>query len=70
MINSTADMPIPVRLNGSSDFTCSSTGTSAIVADSMTVSPRGEALSPKAPPASTTPMTRARFDYSFGGDRH
>ncbi|MPN32663.1 hypothetical protein SDC9_180143 [bioreactor metagenome] len=55
------DIPIPVRQNGSSDFTCSMTGTSDIVADSMAVSPSGEALSPKAPPASTAPITRGRL---------
>lgn len=44
-------MPIPVRQNGSSDSTCSITGMSDTVADKIAVSPRGEALSPDAPPA-------------------
>lgn len=44
-------------LYGKIVLTCFIRGTSAIVEDNIAVSPSGEALSPKEPPASTAPIT-------------
>lgn len=50
-------------LYGSIVLTCFIRGTSATVDDNITVSPRGDALSPKEPPASTAPTTKGRLDF-------
>lgn len=60
---STVEIPTAVRLKGSCDLTCSIIGISDIVAESIAVSPKGEALSPRDPPANTAPITRGILEF-------
>lgn len=49
-------------LYGKIVLTCFIKGTSAIVDDSIAVSPRGEALSPREPLVSTAPITNGKLE--------
>lgn len=59
---SIAEPPMPTRLMGSCDLICSIKGIFDIVADRIAVSPNGEALSPRDPPAKTAPTTKGMFN--------
>ena len=55
------EMPTPIKQYGSSDLICSIKGTSDIVDDNIAVSPSGDALSPREPPAKTDSIIRAKL---------